>query len=163
MIRAFLPRRLCIQQPSCDGLVFDSWPQRAQIGEDVGVDVVHFRDRTGDFVELGYVALHRLWRLARVERMAEDLRDGDALLDVFLEHAPDEVLCAGVHVGRHREFADIDLLEEHWEVFVVKGEATCQKRVEYDLEYVENWSLLLDVRIIIKTVRNMIMGEKNAY
>lgn len=38
-----------------------------------------------------------------------------------------------------------------------------EKRVEYDLKYVENWSLLLDLQIIGKTVRNMIAGEKNAY
>ena len=38
-----------------------------------------------------------------------------------------------------------------------------EKRVEYDLEYVENWSLLLDVKIIGKTVWNMVAGEKNAY
>jgi putative colanic acid biosynthesis UDP-glucose lipid carrier transferase len=44
-----------------------------------------------------------------------------------------------------------------------RASGAMEKRVEYDLEYVENWSLLLDVRIIIKTVKNMIMGEKNAY
>ena len=38
-----------------------------------------------------------------------------------------------------------------------------EKRVEYDLKYVENWSLLLDLKIIFKTVKNMIGGEKNAY
>jgi putative colanic acid biosynthesis UDP-glucose lipid carrier transferase len=38
-----------------------------------------------------------------------------------------------------------------------------EKRVEYDLQYVENWSLLLDMQIILKTVKNMIAGEKNAY
>jgi putative colanic acid biosynthesis UDP-glucose lipid carrier transferase len=38
-----------------------------------------------------------------------------------------------------------------------------EKRVEYDLEYVENWSLLLDLQIIGKTVKNMVLGEKNAY
>jgi putative colanic acid biosynthesis UDP-glucose lipid carrier transferase len=38
-----------------------------------------------------------------------------------------------------------------------------EKRVEYDLKYLENWSLLLDLQIIYRTVRNMIAGEKNAY
>ena len=37
------------------------------------------------------------------------------------------------------------------------------KRVEYDVEYMENWSLLLDIKIILLTVWNMIHGEKNAY
>jgi putative colanic acid biosynthesis UDP-glucose lipid carrier transferase len=44
-----------------------------------------------------------------------------------------------------------------------RAEGAMEKRVQYDLEYVENWSLLLDVKIIGKTVWNMIHGEKNAY
>jgi undecaprenyl-phosphate galactose phosphotransferase/putative colanic acid biosynthesis UDP-glucose lipid carrier transferase len=38
-----------------------------------------------------------------------------------------------------------------------------ERRVEADIWYVENWSLLLDLRIIFKTILNMIRGEKNAY
>jgi putative colanic acid biosynthesis UDP-glucose lipid carrier transferase len=38
-----------------------------------------------------------------------------------------------------------------------------QGRVEHDLWYMENWSLWLDVRIVLLTVGNMIRGEKNAY
>jgi putative colanic acid biosynthesis UDP-glucose lipid carrier transferase len=37
------------------------------------------------------------------------------------------------------------------------------KRVEYDVMYMENWSFALDLRIIMKTVWNMVRGEKNAY
>lgn len=36
-------------------------------------------------------------------------------------------------------------------------------RVEYDLWYLENWSLWLDTRIIVMTAFNMLRGEKNAY
>lgn len=36
-------------------------------------------------------------------------------------------------------------------------------RVRRDLWYIENWTFLLDLRIIIKTVTNMFHGEKNAY
>jgi Undecaprenyl-phosphate glucose phosphotransferase len=36
------------------------------------------------------------------------------------------------------------------------------KRVRYDVWYIENWSLLLDIRIIFMTVVNMIKGDKNA-
>jgi putative colanic acid biosynthesis UDP-glucose lipid carrier transferase len=36
-------------------------------------------------------------------------------------------------------------------------------RVEYDLWYLENWSLWLDTRIIFMTAFNMAKGEKNAY
>ncbi|MNR52140.1 UDP-glucose:undecaprenyl-phosphate glucose-1-phosphate transferase [compost metagenome] len=38
-----------------------------------------------------------------------------------------------------------------------------ENRVEFDIWYIENWSLLLDVRIIIKTVVNIFQGEENAY
>jgi len=37
-----------------------------------------------------------------------------------------------------------------------------QKRVEYDLEYLRNWSLTLDLRIIAKTVR-VVFRDKMAY
>lgn len=36
-------------------------------------------------------------------------------------------------------------------------------RVEYDLWYLENWSIWLDTRIIALTAFNMVRGEKNAY
>lgn len=41
--------------------------------------------------------------------------------------------------------------------------AEMQGRVEYDLWYLENWNLWLDVKIIFLTVYNIIRGEKNAY
>ncbi len=37
------------------------------------------------------------------------------------------------------------------------------KRVEYDLEYMNNWSVMLDFKIIGMTAFNMAKGEKNAY
>lgn len=36
-------------------------------------------------------------------------------------------------------------------------------RVRRDLWYVENWTFLLDLRIMVMTVTNMFRGEKNAY
>lgn len=36
-------------------------------------------------------------------------------------------------------------------------------RVKKDIEYMENWTFLLDLKIIVKTFTNMIHGEKNAY
>lgn len=36
-------------------------------------------------------------------------------------------------------------------------------RIRYDVFYIENWSLLLDVKIIIQTVVNIFMGEEKAY
>lgn len=38
-----------------------------------------------------------------------------------------------------------------------------ENRVEYDIWYIENWSFLLDVKIIVKTVINILKGEENAY
>lgn len=36
-------------------------------------------------------------------------------------------------------------------------------RVKYDIFYIENWSLLLDLKIIIKTFFNAVRGEEKAY
>ena len=36
-------------------------------------------------------------------------------------------------------------------------------RVEKDVWYIENWHLMLDIKIIVRTVINAIRGEKNAY
>ncbi|WP_461490686.1 undecaprenyl-phosphate glucose phosphotransferase, partial [Pontibacter sp. HJ8] len=38
-----------------------------------------------------------------------------------------------------------------------------EKRIEYDVKYMENWSFMMDMKIIFLTVWNMIKGEKNAY
>jgi putative colanic acid biosynthesis UDP-glucose lipid carrier transferase len=37
-----------------------------------------------------------------------------------------------------------------------------EKRVEYDLEYIRNWSFFLDLKILVKTVSAGITG-KNVY
>lgn len=38
-----------------------------------------------------------------------------------------------------------------------------ENRVEYDIWYIENWSLLLDIKIIVRTIINVLKGEENAY
>ncbi len=38
-----------------------------------------------------------------------------------------------------------------------------KKRVEFDTWYIENWSLFLDMRIIMQTVLVTIKGDKNAF
>lgn len=38
-----------------------------------------------------------------------------------------------------------------------------EKRIEYDVWYIENWTFLLDLKIIVRTVLNAIQGEKNAF
>ncbi|GHE39006.1 exopolysaccharide biosynthesis polyprenyl glycosylphosphotransferase [Sphingobacterium griseoflavum] len=37
------------------------------------------------------------------------------------------------------------------------------KRVEFDIEYMSNWSAMLDFKIVCMTAINMVRGEKNAY
>lgn len=38
-----------------------------------------------------------------------------------------------------------------------------EQRVKYDVWYIENWSLFLDMKLIVLTIINMIKGQKNAY
>jgi putative colanic acid biosynthesis UDP-glucose lipid carrier transferase len=45
----------------------------------------------------------------------------------------------------------------------IKHMQDINNRVEYDLWYLENWSIWLDTRIILMTAFNMAKGEKNAY
>jgi len=42
-------------------------------------------------------------------------------------------------------------------------EGLMQERVNYDIWYIENWSFLLDIKIILLTVWNMLKGDENAY
>ena len=46
------------------------------------------------------------------------------------------------------------LTEELWQM---------EKRVEYDVWYIENWTFFLDMKIVVRTVLNAIQGEKNAF
>ena len=45
----------------------------------------------------------------------------------------------------------------------VQNDQDIINRVKYDIFYIENWSLLLDVKIILQTVTNAIKGEEKAY
>lgn len=38
-----------------------------------------------------------------------------------------------------------------------------EKRVEYDVWYIRNWNVFLDLKIVLLTVLNGVRGEKNAY
>ncbi|MBT2290234.1 undecaprenyl-phosphate glucose phosphotransferase [Paenibacillus albidus] len=42
----------------------------------------------------------------------------------------------------------------------LRGDTSIEERIKHDIFYIENWSLLFDIRIIFKTIRN---GFKNAY
>lgn len=45
----------------------------------------------------------------------------------------------------------------------VETERDIIKRVKYDIFYLENWTLLLDMKIVFATIVNAIKGEKKAY
>ena len=38
-----------------------------------------------------------------------------------------------------------------------------KNRIKIDLFYIENWTFLLDIKIIFLTVYNMLKGEENAF
>ena len=44
-----------------------------------------------------------------------------------------------------------------------KEDGSMEKRVEHDIWYMENWTVMLDVQIVFMTVINAIRGEENAY
>jgi putative colanic acid biosynthesis UDP-glucose lipid carrier transferase len=45
----------------------------------------------------------------------------------------------------------------------VETETDIINRVKYDIYYLENWTLLLDIKIVFLTVFNTIKGEEKAY
>lgn len=45
----------------------------------------------------------------------------------------------------------------------IKKKSDIENRVRWDLFYIENWSFLLDLKIITQTVFNMFKGEEKAY
>lgn len=45
----------------------------------------------------------------------------------------------------------------------IKNDEDIINRIKYDIFYIENWSLFLDIKIIFGTVINILKGEKNAY
>lgn len=38
-----------------------------------------------------------------------------------------------------------------------------ENRLKYDLYYIENWTLFLDIKIIVITIKNFILGDEKAY
>jgi lipopolysaccharide/colanic/teichoic acid biosynthesis glycosyltransferase len=66
------------------------------------------------------------------------------------------------YMERHREKAGMT----GWaQVNGLRGDTSIPERTKYDLWYVENWSLWLDIKIIVRTIMQTIMGAPahNAY
>jgi lipopolysaccharide/colanic/teichoic acid biosynthesis glycosyltransferase len=65
------------------------------------------------------------------------------------------------YMRRHKEKAGIT----GWaQVNGLRGDTSIEERTRYDLYYIENWSLLFDIKIILKTVVGFLTGkQENAY
>jgi Undecaprenyl-phosphate glucose phosphotransferase len=64
------------------------------------------------------------------------------------------------YVRRHKQKAGITGLAQ---VNGLRGDTSVEERTRYDLYYVENWSLLFDIKIIIKTAVGVISGRVSGY
>jgi lipopolysaccharide/colanic/teichoic acid biosynthesis glycosyltransferase len=63
------------------------------------------------------------------------------------------------YMDRHREKAGIT----GWaQINGLRGDTSIIERTKYDLWYIENWSVALDLRIMIRTVLNIFI-DRNAY
>jgi Undecaprenyl-phosphate glucose phosphotransferase len=64
------------------------------------------------------------------------------------------------YMRRHKQKAGIT----GWaQVNGLRGDTSIEERTRYDLYYIENWSLLFDLRIMIKTAVAVFRGENNGY
>jgi exopolysaccharide biosynthesis polyprenyl glycosylphosphotransferase len=65
------------------------------------------------------------------------------------------------YMDRHREKAGLT----GWaQVNGLRGDTSIAERTKYDLWYIENWSLWLDIKIILRTIMQTIFGDHhNAY
>lgn len=45
----------------------------------------------------------------------------------------------------------------------IESDEEMKSRISYDIFYIENWSLIMDIKIIIQTVINIFQGEEKAY
>jgi lipopolysaccharide/colanic/teichoic acid biosynthesis glycosyltransferase len=45
----------------------------------------------------------------------------------------------------------------------IKNIELLKSRVDHDIWYMENWSILFDIKIMFLTFMNILQGEENAY
>lgn len=64
------------------------------------------------------------------------------------------------YMERHQEKAGMT----GWaQVNGLRGDTSIIERTKYDLYYIENWSLLFDLKIILRTIINVFRRDRNAY
>ena len=64
------------------------------------------------------------------------------------------------YMERHKEKAGIT----GWaQVNGLRGDTSIVDRTKYDIYYIENWSLLFDLKIVLRTMLNQLRGDRNAY
>jgi Undecaprenyl-phosphate glucose phosphotransferase len=64
------------------------------------------------------------------------------------------------YMRRHKQKAGIT----GWaQVNGLRGDTSIEERTRYDLYYIENWSLLFDMKIIIKTIIDILVGKNTGY
>ncbi len=64
------------------------------------------------------------------------------------------------YMGRHKEKAGLT----GWaQVNGLRGDTSIEERTRYDLYYVENWSLLFDIKIIVRTIPTIFRRGNNGY
>ncbi len=82
--------------------------------------------------------------------MLKHTEDYTRLVDQYMvRHAVKPGITGWAQVNGYRGITD-----ELWKM---------ERRVEHDVWYIENWTFLLDLKIIVRTVLNAIKGEKNAF
>ncbi len=64
------------------------------------------------------------------------------------------------YMERHREKAGLT----GWaQINGLRGDTSIAERTKYDLWYIENWSLWLDFKIMLRTALNIVIGDRHAY
>jgi Undecaprenyl-phosphate glucose phosphotransferase len=64
------------------------------------------------------------------------------------------------YMDRHREKAGLT----GWaQVNGLRGDTSIAERTKYDLWYIENWSLWLDLKILLRTAFGVVRGDRHAY
>jgi len=75
---------------------------------------------------------------------------------LFVEQFKDQI---PKYLDRHRVKTGIT----GWaQVNGLRGDTSIDERTKYDVYYIENWSLVFDIKIILKTIKEVVMS-KQAY